>query len=94
MLCGRRLRGDRSVKRQYGPTCWKKRGAQAPSTITELAKGLAKAEEKPSLAEWSEDVSCAIRQRGQRLERHVWASDYGRSDEVTIDETHPKWARR
>lgn len=23
--CGRRLRGDRSVKRQYGPTCWKRR---------------------------------------------------------------------
>lgn len=25
VLCGRRLRGDRSVKRQCGPRCWRKR---------------------------------------------------------------------
>lgn len=25
VLCGRRLRGDKSVKRQYGPRCWRKR---------------------------------------------------------------------
>lgn len=28
VLCGRRLRGDKSVRRQYGPTCWRKRNAR------------------------------------------------------------------
>lgn len=28
VLCGRRLRGDQSVARQYGPRCWRKRNRE------------------------------------------------------------------
>lgn len=63
-----------------------------PAIAKCLAKDLAKEEEKPSLAEWSDAVRSAAWQHGGRLSQHVHTSDYRKSGNVEIKPTHPRWA--